>query len=34
MGMVVPVIDNGGHVGGFIAGLALAWVVPPKKVKE
>ncbi len=31
MGLAIPVLDNGAHMGGFFAGLVFAWVLPPKK---
>ncbi len=29
LGLTVPFIDDAAHLGGFIAGLGLVWVVPP-----
>jgi rhomboid protease GluP len=34
LGIVVPVVDNGAHLGGFIAGLALAAVVPGRSKRS
>jgi membrane associated rhomboid family serine protease len=31
LGLVIPVLDNGGHLGGFLAGYLLAWPVGPRK---
>ena len=32
MGLTVHFIDNGAHVGGFVAGCVLAFLIPPKRV--
>lgn len=29
LGLVIPVIDNAAHLGGFLWGLALSWLFPP-----
>lgn len=29
MGYLIPGIDNWGHLGGLLGGIALAWVIPP-----
>jgi membrane associated rhomboid family serine protease len=35
LGLVVPVLDNGAHLGGFLAGFILAWPLrPPRKPAE
>jgi rhomboid protease GluP len=31
LGLVIRPLDNGAHLGGFVAGLALAWWLPPRK---
>ena len=31
-GMLVPRIDQGAHVGGLIAGVAMGWVLCPKRI--
>jgi rhomboid protease GluP len=29
-GLMVPMIDNAGHVGGLLGGVGAAWVLPPR----
>jgi membrane associated rhomboid family serine protease len=31
-GFAIVVLDNAAHLGGFLAGLGLAWVIPPRRV--
>jgi membrane associated rhomboid family serine protease len=31
MGLVIKVLDNDAHLGGFLAGFALAWPIAPRK---
>ena len=33
MGAAIPLTDNAAHLGGFLAGFALALIIPPRPVK-
>ena len=32
MGLTIQFIDNGAHIGGFVAGFTLAFLIPPKRI--
>ena len=33
-GLMVPMIDNAGHVGGLLGGIAAAWVIRPRILRR